>query len=50
MDKALKNGHDLKGAVSKAVNIGSSGKGHGTPKKPCSSCSHVAKELGVNLE
>ncbi|MDK9431098.1 PAAR domain-containing protein [Gallibacterium anatis] len=50
IDKALKNGHTVNGAEMRAVNIGSSGKGHRTPKKPCITCSKVAKELGINIK
>lgn len=50
IDKALKNGHSVNGTEMRAVNIGSSGKGHRTPKKPCITCSTVAKELGINIK
>ncbi|WP_156472591.1 hypothetical protein [Bergeriella denitrificans] len=50
MDKALKSGDNIKGAIGKAVNIGTSGKGHGTPKKPCFSCLKVSEQLGAILE
>lgn len=36
LDKALNAGVDPSGGTMKAVNIGVSGKGHGTPKKICS--------------
>ncbi|HJF75020.1 MAG TPA: PAAR domain-containing protein [Gallibacterium anatis] len=50
MDKALKAGENLNGAVGKAVNIGKSGKGHGTSKKPCLTCQYVSEQLGVTLK
>jgi len=39
---------DPDGGTIRTVNIGHSGKGHGTPKKTCRSCVVVLKELGVN--
>ncbi|TNH04333.1 PAAR domain-containing protein [Testudinibacter sp. TR-2022] len=50
MNQALYAGQSLKGARGRAVNIGTSGKGHNTPKKPCSTCSNVATQLGVLLK
>ncbi|WP_424407511.1 PAAR domain-containing protein [Pasteurella sp. PK-2025] len=50
IDKALKAGHNLHGALGKAVNIGTSGSGHLTPKKPCLTCQYVSEKLGVTLK
>lgn len=48
LDKALNAGVDPAGGTIKAVNIGVSGMGHGTPKKVCSSCNDVLEHFGVN--
>ena len=50
MDKALKAGENLNGAVGKSVIIGNSGEGHRTPKKPCLTCQYVSEQLGVTLK
>ncbi len=47
LDKALNAGVNPKGGSIRAVNIGVSGKGHGTSKKICSSCNDVLNHLGV---
>ena len=44
------NSGSINGGHSSAVNIGESGKGHGTPKKTCRPCSSVLKQLGVNYD
>lgn len=48
LDKALNAGVNPAGGEMKAVNIGVSGKGHGTPKMICLSCSDVLDHFGVN--
>jgi hypothetical protein len=48
LDKALNAGVNPSGGTMRAVNIGVSGKGHGTPKKICSSCNDVLNHFGVN--
>lgn len=48
LDKALNAGVNPAGGTMKAVNIGVFGKGHGTPKKICSSCNDVLDHFGVN--
>lgn len=50
LDKALENGVDPAGGKAKAVNIGKSGKGHGTHKPACKSCRDVMKHLGLEWE
>lgn len=48
LDKAFNAGVNPIGGTMKAVNVGVSGKGHGTPKKICSSCNDVLNHFGVN--
>lgn len=48
-DKALNAGVDPAGGTIRAMNIGISGNGHGTPKALCSSCTDVLKFLGVTV-
>jgi len=47
LSQALNAGVDPAGGSSRAVNIGNSGKGHGTAKPTCSSCSYVLDLFGV---
>jgi len=47
LSQALEAGVNPAGGTSRAVNIGTSGKGHGTPKPTCSSCKNVLDEFGV---
>ncbi|SIT16308.1 RHS repeat-associated core domain-containing protein [Achromobacter sp. MFA1 R4] len=48
LSQAHAAGLDPKGGKSQAVNIGSSGKGHGTFKRACSSCANVLGQFGVD--
>ncbi|MEZ4685741.1 MAG: hypothetical protein R3B47_06655 [Bacteroidia bacterium] len=51
--KALNAGvpaSSLSGANVKVVNIGASGKGHLTPKAPCSSCEALLDRWNINLK
>lgn len=48
LSRSYDAGLDPAGGTSEAVNIGTSGKGHGTPKKACRSCSSVLTTLGVH--
>ena len=50
IDLALKAGINPGGGVARAVNIGKSGGGHGTPKPACTSCQEVGKRLNVDTE
>ncbi len=47
IDQALKSGVDPSGWISKAVNIGKSGTGHGAPKPACSTCRNVQDQFGI---
>ena len=47
VSQALEAGVNPAGGTSKAVNIGTSGKGHGTPKPACTSCQHLLDQFGV---
>ena len=48
LDKALNADVNPSGGTVRAVNIGTSGVAHGTPKKICSSCEDVLNYFGVN--
>ncbi|MGJ0626418.1 RHS repeat domain-containing protein, partial [Xenorhabdus bovienii] len=53
LDQAFNAGvkvEDLTNATSKALNIGTSGLAHKSPKPACSSCSYVLKHFGVKFE
>ncbi|MEQ1969807.1 hypothetical protein ABLA30_23250, partial [Xenorhabdus nematophila] len=53
LDQALNAGvkvEDLTNATSKALNIGTSGVAHKSPKPACASCSYVLKYFGVKFE
>lgn len=50
LDKAKNDGIDVKGGHIKTVNVGTSGKGHGTPKKACKSCQDVMDYFGVTYD
>jgi hypothetical protein len=47
ISQALNAGVNPAGGTSRAVNIGSSGNGHGTPKMTCSSCRVVLDFFGI---
>lgn len=47
LSQALKAGVNPAGGTSRAVNIGTSGRGHGTLKPTCSSCKNVLDQFGV---
>ena len=52
VDKALNSGitkPQLQGANTKTVNIGVSGKGHGTPKPACPSCEDMLNYFGIKF-
>ena len=48
LDKTLNAGVIPSGGTMKSVNIGTSGKVRGTPKKICLSCNDVLDHFGVN--
>ncbi|MEJ5150699.1 RHS repeat-associated core domain-containing protein [Comamonas sp. MYb396] len=48
LSQSLDAGVNPEGGTSRAVNIGSSGRGHGTPKQTCPSCRNVLDQFGVN--
>ncbi|SEU13869.1 RHS repeat-associated core domain-containing protein, partial [Pseudomonas graminis] len=50
LSQAYDAGINPAGGTSRAINIGESGKGHGTPKKACRTCSPVLDSLGVNYD
>lgn len=50
IDKDLVSGGDPRGGSITSVNIGMSGEGHHTPKKPCITCIFVTDHFGVNVE
>jgi RHS repeat-associated protein len=47
LSQALNSGVNPAGGTSRAVNIGNSGRGHGTSKPACSSCKDVLNQFGV---
>jgi hypothetical protein len=48
LNKALKDGKDVNGAAIQTAKVrGPNGPDHGKPHAPCSTCSQVLKELGV---
>jgi len=47
INQALHSGVNPSGGTMRAVNIGKSKPGHGTPKPACSSCSNVGDQLGI---
>jgi RHS repeat-associated protein len=47
VSQALSDGVNPAGGTSRAVNIGESGKGHGTPKPTCSSCRYMLDQFEV---
>jgi hypothetical protein len=47
LDKALNDGVDVSGGTIRAINIGNRFGAHKSPKKICSSCVDVIKQLGV---
>ena len=49
LNKAMNAGVNPAGGSSRAVNIGSSGAGHNTPKAPCRSCQDVLRYFGVKF-
>jgi len=47
LSQAINAGVNPAGGSSRAVNIGTSGRGHGTPKPTCSSCRNVLDQHGI---
>jgi RHS repeat-associated protein len=50
LSQAFDAGIDPAGGRSRSVNIGESGKGHGTPKSACPSCQWVLRQFGVEYD